>query len=28
LLFEGGEKKLYDRMALARFNLAWVNGGQ
>ena len=24
LLFERGEKKLYDRMALARFNLAWV----
>jgi sialidase-1 len=24
LLFERGEKKLYDRMTLARFNLAWV----
>jgi len=24
LLFERGEKKLYDRMALARFNLAWL----
>ncbi|NLF73551.1 MAG: exo-alpha-sialidase [Candidatus Anammoximicrobium sp.] len=24
LLFERGEQKLYDRMALARFNLAWV----
>lgn len=24
LLFERGEKKLYDRIALARFNLAWV----
>ncbi|NLS95724.1 MAG: exo-alpha-sialidase [Planctomycetaceae bacterium] len=27
LLFERGEKELYDRMALARFNLAWVTGG-
>lgn len=24
LLFERGEKKLYDHMALARFNLAWL----
>jgi sialidase-1 len=24
LLFERGEKKLYDRVALARFNLAWL----
>ncbi len=24
LLFERGEKKLYDRMGLARFNLAWL----
>ena len=24
LLFERGEEKLYDRMALARFNLSWI----
>ncbi len=28
LLFERGEEKLYDRMALARFNLAWVMEGK
>lgn len=28
LLFERGEEKLYDRMALARFNLAWVTERQ
>ncbi len=28
LLFERGEEKLYDRMALARFNLAWVTQGR
>jgi len=28
LLFERGEKKLYDRMALARFNLAWLAEGR
>ena len=28
LLFERGEKKLYDRIAVARFNLAWVTEGQ
>jgi sialidase-1 len=28
LLFERGEEKLYDRMALARFNLAWVTKGK
>jgi sialidase-1 len=27
LLFESGEKKLYDRMAVARFNLAWLTEG-
>jgi sialidase-1 len=28
LLFERGEKKLYDRMAVARFNLARLAHGQ
>jgi sialidase-1 len=28
LLFERGEKKLYDRMALARFNLPWLMEGR
>ncbi len=28
LLFERGEKKLYDRMAVARFNLAWLTEGR
>ena len=28
LLFERGEKKLYDRMAVARFNLAWLAEGK
>jgi sialidase-1 len=28
LLFERGEEKLYDRMALARFNLAWITEGR
>ncbi len=28
LLFERGEKKLYDRIAVARFNLAWLTEGQ
>ena len=28
LLFERGEEKLYDRMALARFNLGWVMEGE
>jgi len=28
LLFERGEEQLYDRMALARFNLAWVTEGR
>jgi len=28
LLFERGEKKLYDRVALARFNLAWLAQGR
>jgi len=27
LLFERGEKKLYDRIAVARFNLAWLSEG-
>ena len=27
LLFERGEKKLYDRMAVARLNLAWLTEG-
>jgi sialidase-1 len=27
LLFERGEKKLYDKMALARFNMAWIREG-
>ncbi len=27
LLFERGEKKLYEKMALARFNLAWITEG-
>ncbi len=28
LLFERGEKKLYDRMAVARLNLAWLTQGR
>ena len=28
LLFEGGNKKLYDTMVLARFNLDWLANGQ
>ena len=28
LLFEQGKKKLYDSIALARFNLAWLTEGQ
>ncbi len=28
LLFERGEKKLYDRIAVARFNLAWLTEGE
>ena len=24
LLFEGGKKKLYDTISVARFNLAWL----
>ena len=28
LLFERGEEKLYDRMAVARFNLAWLTEGK
>ncbi len=28
LLFERGEKKLYDRMAVARFNLDWLTQGK
>jgi sialidase-1 len=28
LLFERGEKKLYDRVAVARFNLAWLTEGR
>ncbi|NIA13409.1 MAG: exo-alpha-sialidase [Nitrospiraceae bacterium] len=28
LLFERGEKKLYERVAVARFNLAWLCEGQ
>ena len=28
LLFERGAKKLYDRIAIARFNLAWVTEGR
>lgn len=28
LLFERGKKKLYDSIAVARFNLAWLTGGQ
>jgi sialidase-1 len=27
LLFERGEKKLYESIAVARFNLAWLKGG-
>jgi len=28
LLFERGEKKLYEHLAVARFNLAWLTGGR
>ena len=28
LLFERGEKKLYESIALARFNLTWLTNGQ
>jgi len=28
LLFERGKKKLYESIALARFNLAWIAGGK
>ena len=28
LLFERGEEKLYDHMAIARFNLEWLKGGE
>ena len=28
LLFERGKKKLYESIALARFNLAWLTGGR
>jgi sialidase-1 len=27
LLFERGKAKLYETIAVARFNLAWVKGG-
>jgi sialidase-1 len=28
LLFERGKKKLYESIALARFNLTWIAGGK
>jgi len=28
LLFERGDKKLYEKIALARFNLSWLAGGE
>ncbi|MHC4407086.1 MAG: hypothetical protein ACYTG0_46325, partial [Planctomycetota bacterium] len=28
LLFERGKKKLYESIAIARFNLAWLTKGQ
>jgi len=28
LLFERGQKKLYERIAMARFNLEWLTQGQ